>query len=319
MGRRKIEIQPITRKNGLFKKAHELGVLCSVDVAVIIFGSYLRDLVFLEPVSLSFAKHTGERDTRGPTDFGEGGTGRNEAGDGEGEDEDEDGDAEEPLPPPKRTNSGSKKIIDDDDFKPSARVISDYRQAATSRSTCIRLTLLRSVDPMGTIRHNILPMAYLTPLRHLPILMDLAMGPPSTPNLSLPLVPTFRLGTVRMGRLERTVQLATCQLSSRGERKVSIPAGGISVPRGTTSAASFGIDWPSHRPPSASQAVAPPTPPIPPPAKSTPAPEQNGSAEGAQPPEGWLELLSATAPTANASSSEATIPTRSSSAAPSTS
>ncbi|KAF8890558.1 hypothetical protein CPB84DRAFT_1647944, partial [Gymnopilus junonius] len=49
MGRRKIEIQPIThernrsvtflkRKNGLFKKAYELGVLCSVDVAVIIFG-----------------------------------------------------------------------------------------------------------------------------------------------------------------------------------------------------------------------------------------------------------------------------------------
>ncbi|KDQ06640.1 hypothetical protein BOTBODRAFT_121202 [Botryobasidium botryosum FD-172 SS1] len=50
MGRRKIEIQPILhdrnrsvtflkRKNGLFKKAYELGVLCSVDVAVIIFGS----------------------------------------------------------------------------------------------------------------------------------------------------------------------------------------------------------------------------------------------------------------------------------------
>ncbi|KIY44959.1 hypothetical protein FISHEDRAFT_61467 [Fistulina hepatica ATCC 64428] len=53
MGRRKIEIQPIQhernrsvtflksfswqRKNGLFKKAYELGVLCSVDVAVIIF------------------------------------------------------------------------------------------------------------------------------------------------------------------------------------------------------------------------------------------------------------------------------------------
>ncbi|KAH7098544.1 hypothetical protein BKA62DRAFT_712663 [Auriculariales sp. MPI-PUGE-AT-0066] len=49
MGRRKIEIKTITnernrsvtflkRKNGLFKKAYELGVLCSVDVEVIIFG-----------------------------------------------------------------------------------------------------------------------------------------------------------------------------------------------------------------------------------------------------------------------------------------
>jgi len=48
MGRRKIQIQPIAnerkrsatfskRKMGLFKKAHELGVLCSVDIAVIIF------------------------------------------------------------------------------------------------------------------------------------------------------------------------------------------------------------------------------------------------------------------------------------------
>ncbi|KAG7292910.1 hypothetical protein NEMBOFW57_002955 [Staphylotrichum longicolle] len=50
MGRRKIEIKPIKddrnrsvtflkRKGGLFKKAHELSVLCSVDVAVIIFGA----------------------------------------------------------------------------------------------------------------------------------------------------------------------------------------------------------------------------------------------------------------------------------------
>lgn len=50
MGRRKIEIQPIDddrnrsvtfikRKAGLLKKAHELSVLCKVDVAVIILGS----------------------------------------------------------------------------------------------------------------------------------------------------------------------------------------------------------------------------------------------------------------------------------------
>ncbi|SCU84830.1 LADA_0D04060g1_1 [Lachancea dasiensis] len=50
MGRRKIAIEPITdernrtvtfikRKAGLFKKAHELAVLCQVDVAVLILGS----------------------------------------------------------------------------------------------------------------------------------------------------------------------------------------------------------------------------------------------------------------------------------------
>ena len=50
MGRRKIEIEPLTddrnrtvtfvkRKAGLFKKAHELAVLCQVDLAVIIVGN----------------------------------------------------------------------------------------------------------------------------------------------------------------------------------------------------------------------------------------------------------------------------------------
>lgn len=49
MGRRKISIAPISddrnrsvtflkRKNGLFKKAYELGILCSADVAVIVFN-----------------------------------------------------------------------------------------------------------------------------------------------------------------------------------------------------------------------------------------------------------------------------------------
>ncbi len=49
MGRRKIEIKPIKdernrsvtlhkRKAGLFKKAHELSVLCSVDIGIVICG-----------------------------------------------------------------------------------------------------------------------------------------------------------------------------------------------------------------------------------------------------------------------------------------
>lgn len=49
MGRRKISIAPIAddrnrsvtflkRKNGLFKKAYELGILCSADVAVVVFS-----------------------------------------------------------------------------------------------------------------------------------------------------------------------------------------------------------------------------------------------------------------------------------------
>ncbi|KAF9473825.1 SRF-like protein, partial [Pholiota conissans] len=88
MGRRKIEIQPIThernrsvtflkRKNGLFKKAYELGVLCSVDVAVIIFeerpghelklhqycSTDIRDIVQRQ------LRHQGDRDLKGPADF----------------------------------------------------------------------------------------------------------------------------------------------------------------------------------------------------------------------------------------------------------
>ncbi|KAF8186707.1 hypothetical protein BJ912DRAFT_1143782 [Pholiota molesta] len=88
MGRRKIEIQPIThernrsvtflkRKNGLFKKAYELGVLCSVDVAVIIFEERpghelklhqysscdIRDIVQRQ------LRHQGDKDLKGPADF----------------------------------------------------------------------------------------------------------------------------------------------------------------------------------------------------------------------------------------------------------
>ncbi|KAJ7925229.1 hypothetical protein B0H13DRAFT_1448832, partial [Mycena leptocephala] len=99
MGRRKIEIQPIThernrsvtflkRKNGLFKKAYELGVLCSVDVAVIIFGAHTYEYLLnseqrpghnvklyqycsgdVQNIVQRHISFDGEKDTRGPSDF----------------------------------------------------------------------------------------------------------------------------------------------------------------------------------------------------------------------------------------------------------
>ncbi|EGN96934.1 hypothetical protein SERLA73DRAFT_185178 [Serpula lacrymans var. lacrymans S7.3] len=88
MGRRKIEIQPIThernrsvtflkRKNGLFKKAYELGVLCSVDVAVIIFeeraGHHVKLYQYcsgdIHDIVQRHIRYDGEKDTRSPHDF----------------------------------------------------------------------------------------------------------------------------------------------------------------------------------------------------------------------------------------------------------
>ncbi|KAE9391235.1 SRF-like protein [Gymnopus androsaceus JB14] len=88
MGRRKIEIQPIThernrsvtflkRKNGLFKKAYELGVLCSVDVAVIIFDEkpgqheklYEYSSMDIRDIVKRHVRYGGEKDCKGPGDF----------------------------------------------------------------------------------------------------------------------------------------------------------------------------------------------------------------------------------------------------------
>ncbi|KAK7962252.1 uncharacterized protein PG986_003077 [Apiospora aurea] len=123
MGRRKIEIKAIKddrnrsvtflkRKGGLFKKAHELSVLCSVDVAVFIFGSNkklyeyssgdMRELITrytyvriwlsipqrpnkAELTGESSLQHGGPNEHKGPTDFN-----------GGDDDDDEDGDATPP-------------------------------------------------------------------------------------------------------------------------------------------------------------------------------------------------------------------------------
>ena len=69
-------------------------------------------------------QHNGERDTRGPTDFsGETSGNRNDAA-GDGDEEDDEGDVEDAAPL-KRTSLGTKLNKDDEEFKPSARVITD--------------------------------------------------------------------------------------------------------------------------------------------------------------------------------------------------
>ncbi|KAJ6616484.1 hypothetical protein B0H10DRAFT_2391894 [Mycena sp. CBHHK59/15] len=118
MGRRKIEIQPIThernrsvtflkacRKNGLFKKAYELGVLCSVDVAVIIFEErpghhhklYQYCSADIHDIVARHVQYDGERDSRGPADFS--GVVKTEDA---GEADDDDQEEEEVAPPPPR-------------------------------------------------------------------------------------------------------------------------------------------------------------------------------------------------------------------------
>ncbi|KAG9003647.1 hypothetical protein FRB90_011143 [Tulasnella sp. 427] len=115
MGRRKIEIQPIThdrnrsvtflkRKNGLFKKAYELGVLCSVDVCVIVFAHNGKLHEYSSGDSSAILerrlKYSGDRDLRRPSDFTGAKGGRAAGGgdkDSDGEDEGDSG-AEEPVP-----------------------------------------------------------------------------------------------------------------------------------------------------------------------------------------------------------------------------
>ncbi|KAE8450589.1 hypothetical protein EG329_005933 [Mollisiaceae sp. DMI_Dod_QoI] len=102
MGRRKIEIKAIKddrnrsvtflkRKGGLFKKAHELSVLCSVDVAVIIFGNnkklYEYSSSDIGEILTRYQYYGGANEHKGPADF---------SGKGKMDDDDDDDDGSAP-------------------------------------------------------------------------------------------------------------------------------------------------------------------------------------------------------------------------------
>ncbi|KAF4613427.1 hypothetical protein G7Y89_g15459 [Cudoniella acicularis] len=102
MGRRKIEIKAIKddrnrsvtflkRKGGLFKKAHELSVLCSVDVAVIIFGNnkklYEYSSSDIGEILTRYQYYGGANEHKGPADFN---------GKGKDMDDDDDDDGSNP-------------------------------------------------------------------------------------------------------------------------------------------------------------------------------------------------------------------------------
>ncbi|OAA40613.1 MADS-box MEF2 type transcription factor [Metarhizium rileyi] len=97
MGRRKIEIKAIKddrnrsvtflkRKGGLFKKAHELSVLCSVDVAVFIFGNnkklYEYSSTDMRDLITRYQYHGGPNEHKGPSDFNGGDDDDDDDGDG---------------------------------------------------------------------------------------------------------------------------------------------------------------------------------------------------------------------------------------------
>ncbi|KAF2716695.1 hypothetical protein K431DRAFT_341792 [Polychaeton citri CBS 116435] len=98
MGRRKIEIKPIRddrnrsvtflkRKGGLFKKAHELSVLCQVEVAVIIFGHNKKLYEYssheITDTINRFQYYGGAHEHKGPQDF------IDKAGGGDDDDDDD--------------------------------------------------------------------------------------------------------------------------------------------------------------------------------------------------------------------------------------
>ncbi|TFY50516.1 hypothetical protein EVG20_g11473, partial [Dentipellis fragilis] len=142
------------RKTGLFKKAYELGVLCSVDVAVIIFERrhghpdklYQYCSSDIGSMVQRHLRFDGERDTRGPHDFsGNADTSRaDDAGD-----DDDDPDADD-MPSTTRPRSGSKAKVKTEGGKMvSVKTSSSAELSALPTTTSTSPTL-----PVSSDRHT---------------------------------------------------------------------------------------------------------------------------------------------------------------------
>ncbi|KAF8652512.1 hypothetical protein AX16_004367 [Volvariella volvacea WC 439] len=208
MGRRKIEITPIThernrsvtflkRKNGLFKKAYELGVLCSVEVAVIIFeerpGHHLKLYQYcsgdVNDVVQRHLRYDGEKDTRTPADFS--GNAPNKLDDvGDGDDDDADDDDQEISRVPKRKSDGKLKpaslTISTDLEYSSSLSIAQPPLPGMGLSSSLPLSndraMLRSAPSAHHQHHQALKKPRLMPSRASPD--DAFPGPAALPNVN---------------------------------------------------------------------------------------------------------------------------------------
>ncbi|GAA5990821.1 hypothetical protein JCM10908_000033 [Rhodotorula pacifica] len=155
MGRRKISIAPIKdernrqvtflkRKNGLFKKAYELGVLCSADVAIIVFNANGKLFEFhsgdMDQTLLRYSHYSGpSHEKRGPEDYlnqdlAAASTKRGSGLSDEGEDEE---DSDEEKPHVAAGSSGVKVISSAAKGKQALRAAAERKSKLDDRSRSI--------------------------------------------------------------------------------------------------------------------------------------------------------------------------------------
>ncbi|KAG9090763.1 hypothetical protein FRC06_000891 [Ceratobasidium sp. 370] len=143
----------VQRKNGLFKKAYELGVLCSVDVAVIIFGHNNKVYEYCSTDSDSIVQrrlhYTGERDVKTPADFG--GDKANNDDDDEGSDDAVAGGSRLPAGNSKFPPNNKKRTRDDEppqlEYNTASHLLQLQQPPANSRTALPNISSLSRAPP----------------------------------------------------------------------------------------------------------------------------------------------------------------------------